>query len=486
MDITLEQINARVQKLDIQTRISRPNTRYRGVRYKKQEGYLQITQKHFDCYVSGSNMDYICFKNAEVNVIFELLLDIFDSYQQWEKEIIAAAKEMDFSTIVSCSWSIFSNPILIMNDNMKILAQFQNVAMDEFSKAYPNLLNSRSVSSELYARSEKAFVRQGIDPTSRRIFLHYTKTDPNSNILCGIIKRGDTIFGRVLLMEYGRTLSMADYQNIYILCSWISEYIPEHGTGSQLSYDNILIRLIEGDPVSETDYEDFYSHTNWRRDDVLQVFIFELRGPNSGKPQRTLLYSFIKECFLELPVFLMGCQILLFGNERIRKSSDILFRVQGSYVDRQDVAIGISLPFKGLRQLREFEKQCQFTLSKMESGKTGYFFECAVDYIISSGDPTEKLCACMPYIKSIYTNHDEDPIQLYSSLRSYLYCGGNLTSAAKELGVHKNTLSYRLGKFFQHLPFDANSPYIREYMLLSIRVIENFKSQVSNTHRYLF
>lgn len=74
MDITLEQIRCRIHSADVEVSISKPNILYRGIRYIKKDGYLQISQVNYDCYVRGSNQDYLCFKNADIKTVFEQVL----------------------------------------------------------------------------------------------------------------------------------------------------------------------------------------------------------------------------------------------------------------------------------------------------------------------------------------------------------------------------------------------------------------------------
>ncbi len=486
MEISLEQINNRIQGDSVQVRISKPNTCYRGVRLKKKEGYLQISQKGYDCFVSGSNKDYICFRNADMKEVMEKILDIFDAYSQWEKIIIQAAREQDFAAIANCSWDVFSNPTLICDDNLRILAQFRNMTEEQFAAAYPNLVDKGAVSSQIYTKHQRSYTRQKIDPASRPIYLQYEEGKPNSNILCGILKRDEAVFGHLFVMEYSRPLNTADLQNLQFLCDLVSEYLAPWDKDNQTVFGNVLLRLMEGISVQDEEIDSFYAHSGWDREDVLQVVTVDVSGAKLHQPQRMLMYSCLKEMFMELPCFLMGSQILLVGNKRIMDSERLLSQIEQSYVYEQDVTIGVSLPFKGIKLIKEFEKQSQYALQKLQDGKIRRFFDCAVDYIISSNQPVEKLCACMPMIKTIYVKREQDQKELYTSMKSYLLCGGSLTRAAEALGIHKNTLSYRIGKFFQTIAYDGDDPYVREYMLLSIRVIENLQGLVFSEKYYRF
>ena len=58
--------------------------------------------------------------------------------------------------------------------------------------------------------------------------------------------------------------------------------------------------------------------------------------------------------------------------------------------------------------------------------------------------------------------HDEDRRgELIHSLETYLDAGGSLTAASGMLGVHRNTLSYRLNRIEELLGQDLSDPRVR-------------------------
>ena len=186
-----------------------------------------------------------------------------------------------------------------------------------------------------------------------------------------------------------------------------------------------------------------------------------------------LLHSYTTDLFEGLPCFLLDDQIMLFCNERIVPLDTVLDKLCKSYIMKSIAAIGISLSFRGIEQIHQFEKQSQYAIRKRSNNTISFFFHCAVDYIISSNNLQEKLCACMPQIRMLYSERHTKHNEAYKTLKSYLMNGGSIIQASGELGIHKNTISYRISKFSQSFPLDMNQPYVREYMLTSIRVLEN-------------
>ena len=60
-------------------------------------------------------------------------------------------------------------------------------------------------------------------------------------------------------------------------------------------------------------------------------------------------------------------------------------------------------------------------------------------------------------------------------LRRYLQNGGNTSKTAKELGIHRNTLMYRLGRIQEITGHDLSDPVANFRMLFSIMVIDYLK-----------
>ena len=225
MDISLDQIIVKLREENISAHIAKPNAKYRGVRFSKQEGYLQISQNGNNCYVTSENKDYVCFFNGRVNEVFEMLLDIFDLYQQWETALSLAARNMDFSGIVRCCWDFFCNPILIHDTNSKILALSTELSNELFQNIYSGMVSGGALSPLALSRFEKYYRRQDTDPSSRPLLLQYDADNPKSSIMCGALKQDSSVFGKFLILEYNRPLRTADSQNIQIACRLISEQL---------------------------------------------------------------------------------------------------------------------------------------------------------------------------------------------------------------------------------------------------------------------
>lgn len=88
----------------------------------------------------------------------------------------------------------------------------------------------------------------------------------------------------------------------------------------------------------------------------------------------------------------------------------------------------------------------------------------------------EKLCIqdfCHGALRRILSFDRERGSEYYSTLSHYLRCGRNLKEAAAILGVHRNTLAYRIGRIASLFGLDLNDTNTCFELLFSFRMYEN-------------
>lgn len=75
-------------------------------------------------------------------------------------------------------------------------------------------------------------------------------------------------------------------------------------------------------------------------------------------------------------------------------------------------------------------------------------------------------------LKRVLAYDAENNTQYYDSMFQYLLCGKSLKSAAERLGVHRNTLDYRIGRMRELFGIDFDDRHTCFELLFSCRLIE--------------
>lgn len=79
----------------------------------------------------------------------------------------------------------------------------------------------------------------------------------------------------------------------------------------------------------------------------------------------------------------------------------------------------------------------------------------------------------------IHQADETEKTEFLKTLAVYLSCERNITHAAKELFIHRNTLIYRLKKINEMLTADLDDPYTRDYIRFSIYIVRILTGQNS-------
>ena len=75
-----------------------------------------VYQKRTDVIVDASKGGgYLVFENMDLREVLEMVQFTFDFYSSWEDTISEAAKQMDYEKIIEQSWSVFKNPIMLLD-----------------------------------------------------------------------------------------------------------------------------------------------------------------------------------------------------------------------------------------------------------------------------------------------------------------------------------------------------------------------------------
>ena len=453
--------------------------KYRGVRFEKKDEFLCLYESGFDCILKGQSEDeYIVLKNTYQNTAMNAVLDVFDMYDKWNEELRVCCRKNDFDGIINCSWNIFLNPLIIRDSSIKLLAISRNVDVDSINNEYKHLTTYGYTSLSAYRHFADVYKKQDLSLSSRPILLENAPQSGNPNMLCGIIRREENVFGRVFIVEYHRRINEADYRNLQHACSVMAENVSEPGTDEE--NNDILKRLLNREAVDEDEIEKMYKYWDFSEHTVLCVITVKMKEKNPSAALLMLLRSYAAQLF-------DGCQCTVYRNsvvvllgEDIYQPKQILDTLKNSYIyENSETLIGVSLKFCGIKRLYEFYDQCLYSIKKgfeqNPEQRLYMFYFFGADYIVNSLSIDSKICAAMPEVKKVFYERNIDKTEIYYTLRSFVRNGFSLSAAAEDLKVHKNTVAYRVEKFRKRKTHfvDINDSYIREYMLMSMRVLES-------------
>lgn len=426
--------------------------------------------------VCQSGEDYIVIKDIDPHEAVEVVQSVFDYYDDWDFTIREAAIQMDFQKIIDKSWHIFHNPIVLMNANWSVVAISKRYGEDELDAEWKHLCRYGSSSLDVYTYLKSDPVNN-FDIEGAH---YYRMNSPRmSNCISSTIMFQCALCGRINVLEKDREFNRGDLQMVNYLVDAVSAAMGVLNQKNKQNNYSVYFNLLAGDTVDEQALRQQMEYMNWEAGkDSYYIFAVSPSVDGAGDASAMLLKNQLSRLMPDCEVIIRDENVVLIAaardvDERITETMQKLNK-QGDFI------IGKSLQFFDIRLCRYFYLQAKFAIECArrkgipEKDKVFDFYDYAIEYIIRNSDEKEITYACNPDIRNLWRMdrmYNTDRLKTFSV---YLNNERSLLSAAQELYVHRNTLVYRINKIFETLTCDLDDVYTRDYMKLSIRILDMF------------
>ena len=424
--------------------------------------------------------DWIRIHDMPLAEGFELIQNVFDYYDDWYSSIRELTAKRDYSGVVNSCWPILHNPVLLLNGNRQVLGlskQYNPEDMDEEWR-YLTEFGYSSVSAvrTWLSDDQVSLNRPGI--------MRYKapKDIGFDGVSCGIFSDG-TYVGRINILEKDRPINPGDCQVLEIISDVLRDALAITAAMEE-STENvyILTSLLLGRHVEREIMTLQLSYRRWYVHDTYQLYLLALNETDLANESSLLqmLSQTIQRQLMQCIVTVFQGRIVILHN-RSRTGS----WTPESFLDRiaktSHFRYAVSLPIEGIFRCSALLRQTEYAL------RTGFytdpeasrldFYPMAFDYILESASLSECAQAAHPDIIMLWKRKWEHNDSMFQTMKEYLNNDRSLVATAQALFIHRNTLVYRLKKMEETIHSDTGDLYTRDYMKLSIRVLELIERQ---------
>ena len=440
---------------------------------------VHVYQEKNDVICDGGG-NRIRIKDIDVEYAFEIVQSIFDTYDDWNYVIQESAAQNDFQTVIDFSWHAFHNPIVLLNEDFKVLAMTSSADLKGVDKEWDYLKENGY--SSFYAVKSITEDRNWKEKRNRKEVQYYRCSDKeiNTNCISKLVSYNNMRYGRINVLEWNRTLNEGDYQLLEHLERVVAPYLVSYYSSMASGGWNVFQDLLRGQQVNRKEFENHLYYKQWKKEDTYAVLSIDFCEDA----------KLMQMCLQQLNNYMASTEILIYGNSVVA----IVNKTRDHYTEEkkrmEDMAarcgkkLGISLPFTGLAWLRHYYQQTRSAIEYgmlYRPGSTVFeFYDYAVLWLLesSAGTDCRQLCACNPdavrMAEAHYLENEENQLDtLYMYLKNE--CSPQKTS--QEMYVHKNTLLYRLKKIMGSLEYPLQDKYDRDYMYLSITLISFYEKR---------
>lgn len=451
-----------------------------GVRMFSQESvqephnvYVGRAQDFFNYTSSGvicaQGSDIIIIEEEDADQVFNDILRAFDFYNAWERKM---SEDIDsgfpLNMLIDNCHIVLDVPFLVYDSTFTIRAFSPFFPEDSVNNEWKRILQEKRMPSEVILKFRSQFYRsrQSHEPT---IF------DPpifEYRLVCSNIFSMQKYLGTITLFEFRHIITKGRIQLTRHLSKMLERWISRNPDRREfLPEASVFQELLEGIIPSKIEVTKRLELLSWEESNKKLIICITNRVRACTTDD--LLYTIIEQKFASCYTVLYQSSIVVIANVSMIEKQVLLDRLK-EWIAKDGYRVGISYPFTNIMDILKHYKQAEVALryGSKEHGSINTCEDYAYSYACHILREHLRTDINHPALLTLKNHDDTHHSELYKTLWEYLRQERNLVLTAEELGIHRNSLVYRVKKIEQLIQVDLNNPEIRSYLLLCFRLID--------------
>lgn len=413
--------------------------------------------------------------------VFNQVLSVFEYYRNLEYRLtLAVHMEDGLQRIVDMCQEEFG-PAYIIDQKYHILAISHAEKEGDYLDVWREHERTRLVSLDSLRVREDNLLYQSINKKVHNFTVQNKLTSPYcQEVMSSYCDEAGKVVGQCII-GFDRRIEAADYQLMDVFMSYLNSidaHLPETN-GNGLS-EMILDALIHKQEVYPEDFLKVYDIQKWKADAALCVIVITREYGESETQMSRLHYmtNLQQNLYRYFPfsICVQEGERLVLCLEVYSKMQDNPYRYipekMMSRLQKKELRVGISYVFRDLSAFFPYYLQACEGISFCRDEKNWvYFGECALRTRLCGGDVSFVRPHLHPLIQRLYDADKENHTVFGETLRQYLRYERSYVETARQMGVHRNTIVYRIERIKELYPaLNLDDPDEREYLIYSFRL----------------
>jgi len=419
-----------------------------------------------------NDMDCIMVRNSKIDATSNLLSEAFEYYTHWEnllyERMVAGASLQE---LLDTADIVFNRPMFIKNDSSWIFA---------ITWGYPPDVHpywekmERSVGQ--YTPDYDTVRTVSTDPEFRNVFMEKYPSITRSPAYGAMILHANIYLeerrvAEIIALENGVPFDRGEVHLMHVFADMIERYIRSNA-GILFAVSDpatFLGPIIETGSVDEINLPTIYRAAGLASGSELCVAVIEGKN-HSDTPMLGVLRDGLRAQLKKASVFSYLNQVVCVMELGATRSYERALQQISAQVPVDAFVWGVSYEFSDLRLLRYYYEQAVTALNKAtEKGRVWIsMYDVACECILEKCMQNSALAPMIhPDLMRLRLADELDNTQYCSTLYYYLLCGGNYTDTAALMGLHRNSLIYRMNKIRGIMRTNPDKIENRELLILS-------------------
>ena len=398
--------------------------------------------------------DMIVVNGVAAEEVFDEVCDIIDRFNGWERTVEGLiGSENGLQDMVDASDDVLGAPVFVYAPDGRAFAISSNYSPDTHWH-WAEILRDRAMTSAGIRRLRDMVnlpeVWRDTYPQKRKSVL-----GGNEYMHCSLKPNG-YMAGHFVMFGFDRPFRRGLERIVDILVKVMERHMEQlywlYSPASQAT--DAFAQFVSEGAFDESEVSLFLRAQQWDFSDAFRVYV--VRERVGGDP--VLLPRLLNDLLHRFPnaiSFMLGDELVVLENESRSAVRDSI-AMQLSSLLGNDFICGVSSAREDIRQCRLLYRQAQREVrrSAEEGAALAYADEHSAGYFAEVLRDDELLASYVhPEIVRLRRYDDENKTQFYETLRAYTLSSFHLSDAARYLGLHRNSLDYRLKRIREIVDF---------------------------------
>ena len=418
------------------------------------------------------DVDLIFIPNADPIEVHNEITRCFEAFNQWERDMLMVLVDGGgLQDLLNEAHRVFKQPMFIKGDSSWVFAITPGYRPD----VHPDWANLERSATNRTADFESVFT-VSLDPEFQKVFLQRTPILLESPLYGGTVLRTNVWMDgqrvcEIVALEYKDRFNPGDIHLMQMFSNIVSRYISANRSlyFSFSGLTNFFTGLLEKQECNPANLLNVREATGWKEDDSMAVAVIREHTPCES-PILGVLREKLTEQLPNSCVFHYDGGVVCIFNTTKSNGYNTAVEHLAKIIPTAPFTWGVSYEFTGLERVPEFYRQALTALEAAEEqGRThATMYQTACSLISAELKEVPGLQGYIhPDLRRLEEVDRHGDSQYVHTLFEYLLCGGNYTDTAARLGLHRNSLIYRMSRIQELISTDLSDHENRQLLFYS-------------------
>lgn len=430
----------------------------------------------------GNNTVIIFPEKTNLDELYEKCKDyllIQEKVSEYNQRLMSAFVSAEsLQSILDCAAEIIENPLMVIDNGYRVICTSNNIGCDDLQ--WKECIATGYCSLEFVAQFNKLNEIQAIQKETSPV-LAGCMMSPMRRCICKMFVDQKSV-GYLLAIEADHSFDEAEIEILETIGKLISKirafFALKSGQDIYHSTWDALINAIEGLPGSSEILKDYVKNSGLRDNSQYYLMLINVDADQNNDYKIAPVYNYFRDIFpFSVFSYYKNDVLLIIDFQEERDGILEKLKKHEDFLAEKNFKVTVSDKFTEFHDMGRYYDQIKKTEKFMDTmnkdANIGFYDEFRTyDMLVSECDPDKIPLYFTEKELQIFEYDEEHGTEFFKTLYAYIKNSKSLQDTADELFIHKNTVSYRIGRIKEMFDVDLNDANVRIGLYMAYQFIE--------------